>query len=113
MKSKNAFKFLLLLQTCALLAYSWLAYMNDGPNLFGIFIDNLLELGWSGQFNLDFLCYLMLSALWVAWRNHFKPNAILLAAAAFVLGIVVFAPYLLWLTYQEKGAMKKILLGNR
>ncbi len=27
--------------------------------------------GWQGQFNYDFICYLMLSAVWVGWRYNF------------------------------------------
>ena len=27
---------------------------------------------WFGQFNLDFMGFLILSAIWVAWRNQFS-----------------------------------------
>jgi hypothetical protein len=27
---------------------------------------------WPGQFNFDFLCFLTLSGLWLAWRHHFS-----------------------------------------
>jgi hypothetical protein len=30
-----------------------------------------------------------------------------------VLGILMFAPYLLWLTNKENGCIKRVLIGDR
>jgi len=27
---------------------------------------------WPGQFNLDFMCMLLLAGLWVSWRHRFS-----------------------------------------
>lgn len=106
-------KALLISQTIGLLIYTIIAIKNDGPNFLGRAGEFLLSLKWMGQFTLDFNCYLMLSALWLTWRNKFSVRSILLALSAMILGIIVFAPYLLYLIVQEKGDLKKVLTGNR
>lgn len=56
---------------------------NHGWNLLPIFFSNLAEMTWSDQFNFDFMTFLGLSAIWVAWRHQ-------LTASAIALGIVAF-----------------------
>jgi hypothetical protein len=113
MNRNNLFKTLLIGQTIGLITYTFFAFQNEGANLFRVFINNLISLTWSGQFNLDFLCYLMLSGLWIMWRNKFTVKSIILGSIAMVLGIVLFAPYLLWLTNKENGNLKRVLIGDR
>ncbi len=111
--SKNSlFKTLLILQSIGLLTYTFFAFRTAGPDLFSVFAHNVLSLNWSGQFNLDFLCYLSLSGIWIMWRNKFTFNSIVLGLFAMVLGIVMFAPYLLWLTNKENGDLKRVLIGD-
>lgn len=83
-----------------------------GYNLFSIFFSNIMQLSWNGQFNLDFTMYLLLGALFVAWRNKFSPVALMLSLVAFVGGIMFLAPYLLVLYYKHNGNTKKVLLGK-
>lgn len=90
-----------------------LAFQREGAGLFQVFMGNMLAGGWNGQFNADFTCYLMLSGLWLIWRNHFHPAAILMGIAASILGIVAFAPYLVYLLYREKGDVAKVFVGDR
>jgi hypothetical protein len=99
--------------TLAVSIFTVLAFQREGAGLFQIFLGNMVAGGWNGQFNADFFCYLVLSGLWLMWRNHFRPAAILMGVAASILGIVVFAPYLLYLLYQEKGNLVKVLVGDR
>jgi hypothetical protein len=113
MIKNNLFKTLLVLQTMGLLAYTIVAYQREGANLLSVFITNVTSLNWSGQFNLDFLCYLTLSGLWIMWRNKFTGKSILVGILAMVLGIVLFAPYLFWLTNQENGDLKRVFIGDR
>lgn len=113
MSNKVLFKTLLIVQTIGLLIYTFLAYKTGGTDLFSVFANNLLSLNWSGQFNLDFLCYLTLSGFWIMWRNKFTTKSIILGLVAMVLGIVLFAPYLLWLTSKENGNINRVLIGNR
>ena len=111
---KQAFlKGLLIFQTLGLLIYTIIAIQHDGGNFLARAIEFATSLTWMGQFALDFQCYLILSALWVAWRNKFSINSIVIAVVAMILGIIVFAPYLLYLLSKEKGDLKRVLIGNR
>lgn len=109
----NLFKTLLIVQTIGLLTYTFFAYQTEGADLISVFAQNVFSLNWSGQFNLDFLCYLTLSGIWIMWRNKFSNKSILLGVAAMILGILLFAPYLFWLTNKENGEIKRILIGDR
>ena len=113
MKRSILFKALLFTQVIVILIYTIFAFRAEGADLLSVFIRNIGDLGWSGQFNLDFLCYLILSGLWIMWRNKFTLKSILLGIAATVLGIVLLAPYLLWLINQENGNFRKVLIGDR
>jgi hypothetical protein len=111
--TNTSLKGLLLIQTLTLLIYTGYVIAQDGLGLFQIFTDNILSLNWNGQFNLDFSCYLLLSGLWIMWRKRFSTQSILIAIPVMIMGIVVFAPYLLLLLINEKGDVKKLLLGDR
>jgi len=113
MSKNNFFKTLLVVQTIGLLAYTFIAFQKEGADLFSVFLANIKSLTWTGQFNLDFLCYLMLSGLWIMWRNNFSGKSILVGAFAMILGIVFFAPYLLWLLYKENGDLRRVLVGDK
>jgi hypothetical protein len=102
---------LLAIQTLAIVIYTAFAITNEGLSLFQIFNNNMMSLGWNGQFNLDFSSYLTLSGLWIMWRNQFSLPFILFAFAAMIIGIMLFAPYLIYLLIVEKGDLKKVLLG--
>jgi hypothetical protein len=95
------------------LVYTGLAMQKEGSDLFSVFFANIKAMGWNGQFNLDFACYLLLSGLWIMWRNRFSGSSILIGLIASILGIVFFAPYLLWCLYQSKGDLKLMLIGNQ
>ncbi|MCX6213391.1 hypothetical protein [Spirosoma sp.] len=113
MNRQPLLRFLLLVQTIALLVYTYLAFQNEGANLLQVFFANMASLTWNGQFNLDFSCYLTLSGLWIMWRNKLAPAAIILALAAMIIGILAFAPYVLYLLTRENGDLKKVLIGDR
>ncbi len=106
-------KGLLVVQTIGLLVYTFIAAQNDGGNFLARAIEFATSMTWMGQFALDFQCYLMLSALWIAWRNKFSIKSILIAVVAMILGIIVFGPYLLFLITKEKGDLKRVLIGER
>lgn len=115
MKNTNNYtllKSLLALQTVAIFVYTALSVRNEGWDLFTIFVNNLTSLTWNGQFNLDFSSYLLLSGLWILWRNKFSPASLLIGGVATILGILFFAPYLLYLLYIENGDLRKVLVGR-
>lgn len=93
--------------------YTVAAIANDGFDLITPFISDILGVGWSGQFNLDFMMYLILSALWVAWRHDFSGAGIALAAIASVGGMLFFATYLLVQIGRAKGDVERLALGDR
>jgi hypothetical protein len=68
-------------------------------------------MAWPGQFNLDFMFMLILSALWVAWRHQFSGIGILLAVLTLLGGTLFLTTYLLILSWQFNGNMKPVLLG--
>lgn len=106
-------KFLLFVQTLTLIVYTTYAVNNEGWTLFQIIIDNILAFNWNGQFNLDFSCYLTLSGIWIMWRNKFSLPSIIIAVVAMIIGIMFFAPYLLYLLAKEQGNLKKVLWGEQ
>lgn len=107
------FRTLLALMFAVLLIYTGIAFANEGPNLIAAFSGNLRDLGWSGQFNLDFMTYLILSAIWVAWRHRFSAAGIMLALVASVAGILFLSIYLLVALARAGGDPVKLLLGDR
>lgn len=113
MSKSSLFKSLLIAQTIGLLTYTLFAFQNDSANLFSVYINNILSFNWNGQFNLDFSCYLFLSALWIVWRNKFNISSFIIGIAAMIVGIMVFAPYLLVLLIKEKGDLYRVLVGKR
>jgi hypothetical protein len=104
---------LLIVQTLGLLIYTIIAIQNDGVNFLARAQEFVASMTWMGQFALDFQCYLMLSALWIAWRNKFSAKSVVMSILAMILGIIVFAPYLIYLLSKEKGDLKGVLIGNR
>jgi hypothetical protein len=96
-----------------LVIYTGLVISDHGLNLLPIFFADMAKLGWPGQFNLDFMILLTLSALWTAWRNGFSPVGLGLAILAFFGGAGFLLPYLLILSIQTKGNVRHMLTGRR
>ena len=94
-------------------AYSSVVISKHGWNLFTVFFGDMFAMNWAGQFNTDFTCFLTLSGLWLAWRHKFTPMGILFGVLGFFGGIMVLAPFLLYISIKDKGNISKMLLGNR
>jgi len=107
----TAFRILLIIMFAVLAVYTGFVIAEHGLGLLQVFFGDMAEMAWPGQFNLDFMLFLILSALWTAWRNGFSPAGLGLALPAFFGGIGFLAPYLLYLTFQEDGDPKRLLLG--
>lgn len=108
-----AFRFLLAGLWLILVAYTGAVIATHGLGLLPIFFGDIARVAWPGQFNLDFLCLLTLSALWTAWSNRFSAVGLLLALIAFFGGAGFLLPYLLVLSLQAKGDIHAVLLGQR
>ena len=92
--------------------YTIFVVASHGTWFLSTFVADILAVSWNGQFNLDFLGYLLVTALWVAWRHRFTPTGIGLGLIASVGGMLFFAPYLLYATFKSNGDMKVLLTGN-
>lgn len=94
-----------------LMVYTALVIGNHGWNLLPVFFGDMAAMGWPGQFNLDFLGFLIVSALWTAWRNNFSALGLLLAAVALFGGMMFLSIYVLILSFGARD-IQDILLGQ-
>ena len=108
----TGFRLLLAALWLALSIYTGVVIAEHGLSLLPIFFGDIGKVQWPGQFNLDFLCFLALSALWTAWRNDYSPLGLLLALVAFFGGAGFLLPYLFLLSLQTRGDMAALLLGT-
>ena len=104
-------RLLLIAITGVIVLFTIAAIANEGPNLLPHFVGAILALGWQGQFNIDFTAYLILSGVWMAWRGGFPGPSIALGVLATPLGVLFFAPYLIYQIGQTGGDPRKLLLG--
>lgn len=105
------FRFALAGYVAALLAYTAVVISNHGMDLIPVFFGDIAEMGWPGQFNFDFMGFILLTAFWIVWRNGFTPLSFLLALGAPAGGIGFTSLYLIYLSYQTNGDPKAMLLG--
>jgi len=108
----GAFRILLAVMITGILVYTGIVGINHGWNLFPVFFGDMVAMNWPGQFNFDFMCLLMFSGLWLAWRHNFTPVGLVLGVLGVFGGTMVLAPYLLIVSFRTKGDMKEILLGK-
>ncbi|MCK6684833.1 MAG: hypothetical protein L6R30_20735 [Thermoanaerobaculia bacterium] len=92
-------------------SYTSVVAWNHGLGLMPIFLGDMAKMGWPGQFNLDFMCLLALSGLWVSWRHRFSGPGILLGVAAFFGGALFLSVYLLVESFRANGDSSVFLLG--
>jgi len=105
------FRLLLITIIAVVGAYTTITIANHGMGLYPIFFGDMMDMTWCGQFNLDFLCFLIFSGFWVAWRHEFTVAGLVLGFAAFNLGAPFLAGYLLVVSYQTKGDIAAMALG--
>ena len=96
-----AFRILLVIMISGLLGYTGIVGVNHGWNLFPVFFGDIAAMTWPGQFNLDFMCLLTFSGLWLA-----------LGVLTIFGGTMVLAPYLLIAGFKANGDIKEILMGK-
>jgi hypothetical protein len=108
----TVFRALLVTLWFVLAGYTTVVVANHGVGFLKIFFGDMMAMGWPGQFNLDFMFLLLLSALWVAWRHRFSRAGLLLGVLAMFGGSLFLAAYLLVVTRQARGDMKEVMLGK-
>ena len=107
------FRLLLVLIFTAIALYTGVVVTHHGFNLLPVFFGDMAGLAWPGQFNLDFMCMLALSGLWVAWRHRFGTAGIALGLVAFFGGALFLSAYLLIESVRTGGSVEALLLGQR
>lgn len=105
------FRLFLIACLAVILPYTAVTIANHGMGLLPVFFGDMAAVGWPGQFNLDFFCFLLLSGLWVSWRGGFKPADLLLGVVAVFGGMPFLALYLLTALARHRGDMRAVLLG--
>lgn len=108
----KSFRLFLIVVFCINLFYTTNTVIAHGLNLFPIFFGDILSGSWAGQFNLDFMSHLILSGVWVSYRNNFSVNGLLLGICALVGGILFLTPYLFYLSFNSNDSIKTILTGK-
>lgn len=108
----TAFRIHLVVLVALVAAYTLAVMATHGANLFPAFFGAIREVDWQGQFNLDFLCMLTLSGLFVARRHRFSPLGCALGLAAFFGGVLFLGPYLLVASVRARGDVATLLLGE-
>lgn len=108
----QGFRVLLAVMFAGISAYTAVVVARHGLDLLPVFFGDMAEMAWPGQFNLDFMGMLTLSALWVGWRHGFSAGGLGLAVLAFFFGAPFLTVYLLATSVQAKGDMREILLGR-
>jgi hypothetical protein len=106
------FRILLIIFILSISIYTGIVIFNHSLNIFPIFFGDIITMAWPGQFNLDFMCLLILLGLWISWRHHFSPVGLILGLLGLVGGTMFLAPYLLIISYSAKGNINEILLGK-
>ncbi len=99
------FRMLLILMLLVLALYTAQVIADHGWNLLPVFFGDIAKMAWPGQFNMDFTGFLILSALWTAWRHGCSPVGLLLAVPALFGGIMFLASYLLIVSFLVKGSV--------
>ncbi|MCR9279208.1 MAG: hypothetical protein NXH85_14685 [Pseudomonadaceae bacterium] len=107
----QAFRTLLVVIFATIAIYTVFVVAEHGMGLLPVFFGDILKMGWPGQFNLDFLGFLMLSGFWLAWRNHFTPAGLALGVGGFFLGAPFLTAYLLFVSFRCGGDVREMLLG--
>lgn len=109
----NGLRILLTFIFLAIAGYTGVVIANHGAGLFAVFFGDIAKLAWPGQFNLDFMCMLTLSGLWVAYRHRFRPAGILLGLCACIGGVFFLSAYLLVESFRTGGDVSALLLGEK
>ena len=107
------FRSLLVLMFLAIAGYTAVVITHHGLDLISVFFGDIAKLAWPGQFNLDFMFLLTLSALWVSYRHRFRPLGLLLGFCALIGGVSFLSLYLLVESVRTRGDLPALLLGER
>jgi NADH:ubiquinone oxidoreductase subunit 2 (subunit N) len=98
---------------CVIAGYTAIVIGAHGSDFIPLFNADILGMTWRGQFNTDFLCFLLLSGIWVSWRSDFSPAGLVLGVVAVFGGMLFLSAYLLIASFAARGDAAALLLGSR
>jgi len=108
----TGFRIFLAVIFVSIVAYTAITISNHGWNLLPVFFGDMRAMAWPGQFNFDFMGFLLLSGFWVAWRHQFSPGGLILGLVAILGGIMFLSLYLFVSSYASKGNVQELLMGR-
>jgi hypothetical protein len=106
------FRLLLALIVATVGVYTIFVVRQHGLDFVTPFFGDITEMGWPGQFNMDFWSFLILGSLWLMWRHHFSPLGLLFGLVIFVGGAPFLCSYLLIVMAKDRPDMAELLLGK-
>ncbi len=106
-----AFRALLAAIFLTVVVYTVAVVADHGLGLFPIFFGDIARMEWPGQFNLDFLGFLVLSGFWLAWRHQFSPGGLVLGVCGLFGGVPLLTAYLFIASLAAEGDVEVLLLG--
>lgn len=109
----KTFRFILTALLLAIPAYTLVVISNEGFSYLPAYIDGIMRFGWTGQFHVDFAAYLLLGALWIAWRHNFSAMGWVFGVLSFLMGMSFVAAYLLYQARGDDMTVQKLVLGDR
>ena len=109
----NTFRIFIATLFVVIVVYTVVVVANHGMGLFQVFFGDIAVMAWPGQFNMDFLGFLLMSGLWMAWRNDFSGPGLVLGVLAVFGGIPLLTAYLFWLSFRVDGFAELILGETR
>ena len=92
--------------------YTFLVIGQHGVNFLVPFFRDFAEMGWAGQFNMDFASLLVLASVWLMWRHHFSPLGIIFGIVLFAGGAPFLCSYLLVVLAKDKADIAELFLGK-
>jgi hypothetical protein len=107
-----AFRTFLVVVFLVIAGYTLVVIANHGLNLLPVFFGDMKKMQWPGQFNLDFMCMLLLAGLWVAWRHQFSVAGVVFGLVGVFGGALFLSAYLLVESIRTKGDMRRLLVGT-
>lgn len=107
----TGFRTFLVVVFLVIVGYTLAVIADHGLNLLPVFFGDMTKMQWPGQFNLDFMCMLLLSGLWVSWRHQFSAAGVILGLVAVFGGALFLSAYLLVESLRAKGDSRTLLLG--
>ncbi|MEO1659557.1 MAG: hypothetical protein AAFR51_01110 [Pseudomonadota bacterium] len=96
-----------------LVIYTGIVMANHGAGLVPIFFGDMAEMAWPGQFNLDFMGFLLLSGLWISWRHDYSLVGWALTPLALFGGMLFLCIYLLIMSFRVNGDLTTLLIGEK